>query len=145
MELLVGLVVLGVIVAVAFPTFTASVRKSRRAEAFAALSAVQLAQERWRANNASYSDQLTNGPSATPPGLGLPSQTPSNYYTLTLSDASATGFTALATAVSGTSQANDAGCAQLSVRIDRGNVFYGSAALGASIVESPSGNACWSR
>ena len=120
------MIILGVIALVAFPAFTDSMRKGRRAEAFAALNAVQLAQERWRANNATYTDQLTNGPSASPPGLGLKGETTSGFYTLGLSNHSGTGYTALASAVSGKSQANDRNCKVLGVRMNGGSIQYGS-------------------
>ena len=57
-ELMIGVAIIGVIAAVAFPSYQASIRKSRRAEAIAALSSVQLAQERWRANNTTYTTSL---------------------------------------------------------------------------------------
>ena len=144
-ELMIAVVVIGVIMALAFPSFQGSIRKSRRAEAFTALGAVQLAQERFRANNPEFTNRLSNARTATPPGLELPATTPSGYYTVSLSGSSATGYTALATAVAGTSQANDGDCGKLSVRMDVGNLLYGSAALAGTITESAAGNKCWVR
>ena len=63
-EVMIAVVIVGLLAAVAIPAFTDSVRKSRRAEAFSALSAVQLAQERWRGNNASYASELANTPAS---------------------------------------------------------------------------------
>ena len=51
-ELTIALVVVGVLASIALPSFMDAIRKSRRSDAFAALSAVQQAQERWRGNNA---------------------------------------------------------------------------------------------
>jgi type IV pilus assembly protein PilE len=143
-ELMIAVVVVGVLGAIAFPAFTDAVRKSRRAEAVTALSSVQQAQERWRGNQSSYTTSLTAAPTADPAGLGLSSNTPGGYYTVTIDAANATSYTSTATAVSGTSQANDGNCARLRVRMDGGNVVYGSAAASGDFNESSS-NSCWSR
>lgn len=136
-EMLIALVVMGVMVALALPSFMGSVRKSRRAEAFGALSAVQLAQERWRANNPTYSSLLSN--------LNVPATTASGRYGIALTGTTGTAYTAVATANSGNSQVEDGDCAKLSVRINAGNIFYGSAPVSGTLVDSASGNACWSR
>ena len=144
-ELMIAVAIVAILASLALPAFQGALRKSRRAEAITALSAVQLAQERWRANKLAYSNQLTNTADATPPGLGLPGTTPSGNYTVSLSGTSATGYAALATAVVGTSQADDGDCAKLSVRMNEGNLFYGSAALAGAISDSAAGNKCWAR
>ena len=144
-ELLIAVVVLGIITALAFPSFQSSIRKSRRAEAFTAISAVQLKQERFRANAIAYSNELTAAADAVPPGLALPATTPSGYYAISVSGASQTGYTVLATAASDKSQANDGDCAKLSVRMNQGNLFYGSAALAGVITDAAVGNKCWGR
>lgn len=143
-ELLIAIVVVGVLAMVALPSFMDSIRKGRRSEAFTALSQVQQAQERWRGNNAGYAASVGNGPTDTPPGLGLPTTTPGGYYTLTIDAAGATGFTVTAAGASGTSQAQDGNCTRLRVRMAGGNIFYGSAAASGSFDEG-SANRCWSR
>jgi type IV pilus assembly protein PilE len=144
-ELMIAVAVIAIIAAVALPTYNSAMRKSRRADAIAALSAVQMAQERWRANNPAYTGELTAAATATPPGLGLPSsQINGALYTVTVENVGASSYTAVATAVSGTSQADDGNCARLRVRVDVGNIFYGSASSGGSFDES-AGNRCWSR
>ncbi len=143
-ELLIAVAVVGILTALAMPAFKAQLIKSRRADAYAALSAVQLAQERFRANQPAYASLLTAATTDNPPGLGLPASTANNFYTITLNGVSATGYTALATAVAGSSQASDGNCVQLSVRLNVGTVYYGSAAAGGNIAE-PAINPCWSR
>lgn len=120
-ELLIALVVAGVLVVVALPSFRDQLRKARRSDAVAALANLQQAQERWRSTNPLYAPnaQLTTG-------LAQRSTSASGYYTLAITASSATGYTATATAVSGTSQAEDAGCTTLAVRMDAGNLAYGS-------------------
>ncbi len=143
-ELMIAVAVVGIVVAVALPSYNSSIRKSRRTDAFTALHAVQMAQERWRANNPTYSNQLTAAATATPPGLAQLATTANGHYTISLDAVSATGYSALATPVSTSSQAQDGPCSRLRVRVEAGNIRYGSAAATGSFDESP-GNRCWSR
>ena len=57
-ELAVVVVIIGVLAAFAVPRFRASVERSKAAEAFNYLSAVQAAQERYHARQSSYTDDL---------------------------------------------------------------------------------------
>lgn len=146
-EVMITVAIVSILAMVAFPTFMDGFRKGRRAEAFAALSAVQLAQERWRANSPTYADNLSNAPTATPPGLNLPAtSTPSGYYAISLSGVGADGYTALATAVSSTSQAKDTRCKVLGARMAGGNILRGS---GESSIDwaaaNPDSGSCWAR
>ncbi|MDP1534072.1 MAG: type IV pilin protein [Rubrivivax sp.] len=145
-EMLIALVIIGILAAVALPSFNDSVRKSRRADAFTVFAALQQAQERWRGNNASYSDTLANTAAAgSPPnGLGVAATSSAGYYSIALSGVSGSAYTATATAVSGKSQAADGNCVRLRVRMAGGNIFYGSASATGEFDES-SGNRCWSR
>lgn len=144
-EVMVTVAVVGILAAIAFPSFLDSIRKSRRSDAFTALSAVQQAQERWRSNRSAYAASLTNGATDTPPGLGLTSvRTTKGYYDLALSNVDNRGYTVSATAVSGTSQTGDGTCQRLSVRVEGGNIHYGSAAAEGSFDESVT-NRCWAR
>lgn len=145
-ELLIALVILGVLLAVALPNFQSSIRKGRRSEAFSALSVVQQAQERHRSTNATFTTLLTAAPTATPPGLGLPAtRTPTGYYDLAVSSANATTYVATATAVSGTSQANDGDCAVLAVRMEGGNIRYGSGTSIDWTGTNTDPQRCWAR
>lgn len=141
-EVLITLVVVALLAVVALPAFKDSIRKSRRSEAFAALSAVQQAQERWRSTRPAYASELTALPTDDPPGLGLPDHTPTNYYGIALSGAGATGYVATATGSTGTSQAEDGQCVVLGVRVAGGNISYGS---GASTIDWTDPNRCWAR
>jgi type IV pilus assembly protein PilE len=144
-EAMIVVAIVGILAAIALPSFMDSVRKGRRSDAFAALSAVQQAQERWRSNRSTYAASLTNGASDTPPGLGLTSvRTPKGYYDLALSDVGNSGYSLSAVAVSGTSQASDGTCQRLRVRVAGGNILYGSAAAVGDFDESAT-NRCWAR
>lgn len=141
-ELIIAMVVVAILAAIAVPLYQDSVRKSRRAEAFTALTALQQAEERWRGNNPSYSASLSD--------LQSSSTTASGYYTISIAAPGAdaatlsTGYIATATAVSGTSQASDTNCAKLAVRMLNGNLSYcgTSASSECSFTEI---HACWAR
>ena len=142
-EIMIAVVIVAILAAIALPSFMDSIRKGRRSEAFAALSALQQAQERWRANNSSYASALANTAvvGAPPNGLGLSETSSGGRYTIALSDPGATGYTATATAVAGTSQAADGNCSALAVRLAGGNVTFGS---GAGPDWTDAGR-CWAR
>ena len=125
-ELMVTVAVIGILIAIALPSYTSYVLKSRRIDAKEALVAVQLAQEKYRGNHAEY----TTDPAA----LGLTSSSsqgyPSSqkYYTIAITAASETGFTATATVNASSAQAADATeCPSLTVN-QGGFVVDGTAA-----------------
>lgn len=109
-EMLVIMAVLAILATVAMPLYSDSVRKSGRAAAKGALMNVALRQEQFFLNNRRYSGTLT--------GLGLPdpyfvnkasdtvaSTDAGRVYRITLANATATGFDAVASAV--LDQSND--------------------------------------
>ena len=141
-ELMIVVAVVALLAAVALPAYNDSVRKSRRNEAFAAVAAVQQAQERWRSNQANYTTTLAD--------LGLTSPTPSGYYAVTIAaptDAGftlATGYTVSAVAVTGTSQDKDGDCRKMSARMLGGNITYAGCSSCATYTYTPA-HRCWSR
>jgi len=142
-ELLIAVAVAVLLATLALPSFLESVRKGRRSEAFAALAQVQQAQERWRANRINYAASVSNASNGDPPGLGLPATTgPGGYYTLALSNVGSTGYTATATAAS--SQADDAKCVKLVVKMDGGSLTN-SSFDSAGTEDTTNANRCWSR
>lgn len=138
---MIAVVIVGILASLAYPSFMGSIRKGRRAEAFAALTAVQQAQERWRANNSSYAGNLT---AAAPTGLGLSSTTAGSLYGISLANAGATTYEAIATAVSGSTQVDDGNCAKLGVKMDGGNLTYAGASHSGTLSYAAT-NVCWSR
>ncbi|MFC7092696.1 type IV pilin protein [Jeongeupia naejangsanensis] len=105
--------IIGILAAIALPNYQDYVRKSRRADAYSALSKIQHDMERFRLNCPFYPQNLgssnTCGANSGASTLGGYSSTssPDGYYTLSLSSSSSTGYSANATAVSGRSQAAD--------------------------------------
>lgn len=142
-ELMIVVVIVGVLGAIAYPLFVESMRKSRRAEAFTALAAAQQAQERWRGSHAAYADTLGAG-DADDPGLGLSDQTPTGYYTVAVASADATSYVLTAVGNDGTSQAGDATCRKLAVRMLNGSLQYAGCGSCESYTFTAT-NACWAR
>lgn len=146
-ELMIAVAVIGLLMAVAYPYYLEQTRKSRRADAFNALAAVQQAQERWRANRPAYADnaRLTaavNDPDPNVAGLGLSATSNSGYYDIAITSANATEYLITATARTGTSQAADGACATLAVRMQGGNLSYGS---GSPTLNWNDTARCWPR
>jgi type IV pilus assembly protein PilE len=150
-ELVIVVIVIAVLAAIAMPSLLGAIRKGRRSEAIAALTAVQQAEERFRANNLVYSANLIASPAAIEPnnrGLGLSDVTPNKYYSINLVEATATGYKAVARANPGTSQASDTPCATLGVMVDRGNLKYAGGGPGSTLAadaEYAASNDCWAR
>ena len=138
---MIGLAVLAILAALAMPSYLDAIRKNRRSEGIAALSQLQQSQERWRANAATYTTALTT---ASPNGLGLPGTTEKGFYTVAIGAADATSYTATASAVSGSSQANDRRCKVLAVRMTGGNIGYGAGATSGTL-DWADPNRCWAR
>jgi type IV pilus assembly protein PilE len=142
-EVMIVVAIIAVIAGVALPSYFSSVRKSRRADAVAAMSQIQQAQERFRANCPCYAHSITNATSATCPatcpgtgadaGLGIVAVAGA-YYTYALSGvlANGSGYTLTATAAAGSSQVKDTGCTALVMTVAAG-------------VATQTPTACWSR
>ena|SRR5436190_23238352 len=97
LELLITLSIIVILTMLAIWVFTSYAKKSRRADAMNTIMAISLAEERYRAVNTQYGTlaQVWTG-----------SSTPGGYYTVSISNNTATGYTISATAQGG--QASDA-------------------------------------
>lgn len=113
LELMIVVAIIGIIAAIAVPSYKNQVNGSRRNDAKQSLLRLQLQQEAWRLENDQYAQTAQ---------LGMPV---SDYYTFTVENASATTFTLKATAKG--SQTSDNGCTELT--------------LDQSMVKAPAG--CW--
>ena len=108
-ELMIVMSIIAILAAIAYPSYTDYVRKSRRADAQAALANVQLAQQKLRSSCRFYAGTPgaadNCGATAAASTVRIPATSPDGWYALTLSNASATGFTVTATGQG--DQAND--------------------------------------
>ena len=100
-ELMIVIVVLSIIVAVGYPNYQEFTARAKRNEARAALLRLATNQERFYLNNNTFTQDLTAlGFSTTPTW-----NTETGYYTIQVTAADATNFTATATYLQGGSEA----------------------------------------
>lgn len=101
-ELMIVVGIVAILAGFAYPTYMDSVRKSRRADGMGSLIAIQVAQEKMRANCRFYAQSLdaTNdvcGANAAGTTIRTSATSTYGHYTVALSNASGTGYTATAT------------------------------------------------
>ena len=99
MEAMIVLAIIAILAALAMPLYSDYVTKARRSDAFDALLFVQAQQEKYRANNTTYSTLANIGYSGTTSVDG--------YYGITVVSTTATTYTVTAAARAGTSQVDD--------------------------------------
>lgn len=145
-ELMIVVAIVGILAAVAYPSYQDSVRRSNRAEGKAFLAEAAARQERFFSNNNTYAAAVTG-----PVSLGYAVATSNNnLYTLTVLAPTAacaitTCFVLRVAANAGTPQALDAQCQAM--LLDSFNL-QGSSNNAAALVPSnpaPPNEPCWSR
>ena len=99
-ELMIVVAIIGILAAIAIPSYQKYVMQSRRTEAQAYMLDLALKEEKHRVNNASYANHTTLGVTNTA------------YYTFTIV-AAANTYTITATAAS--TQTNDTGCTPMTL------------------------------
>ncbi len=124
---------IGILSSIAIPSYQSAMNKVRRSDALVALMDVQLAQSRFRANNAAYGN-LSD--------IGTRSTSPSGHYVLDVSDATPAGFVVLATA-SG-AQRSDSNCGVMKLTVDGANVAYASGRNTSADNDTATNKRCWS-
>jgi type IV pilus assembly protein PilE len=107
-ELLIAIAILGIISAIAIPSYQDSIRKSRRSDAHAGLTSMALEQENFRMISAAYASAFGTGSNDVKNPGG-------NYYTFTITGTSASAYILKASAKTGSTQANDTGCTALTM------------------------------
>lgn len=109
-ELMISLAVIGITATIAVSMYRPYVLKSRRADGISAILTLQLAEERYRSSNTTY---------GTLAQIGGSSASAQGYYSLAISNNTATGFTITATGQG--NQANDSesgsGCSPLTLTV----------------------------
>lgn len=94
-ELLISVAIVGILAAVAYPTYQDSVRQSRRADGVAAALTIQVAQENFRSNCRFYAQSLgagnVCGANAGASTVQAAATSREGFYALSIQAASATG------------------------------------------------------
>lgn len=88
-ELMIVVAVIGILAAIVYPNYTSYIIKNNRLDAKEALQSIQMAQERFRLSEGSYTDELEE--------LGIV-ETSRGLYTLELDNVTRSGFTVRALA-----------------------------------------------
>ncbi|MES1948345.1 type IV pilus assembly protein PilE [Salinisphaera sp. C84B14] len=125
-ELMITVAIVGILAAIAYPSYLDQVRKSRRADAQSALLQAANRQERLYTTQYSYTQNLAD--------LGMAAETENEAYTLNIDSADANGFQISANAQN--DQTND-DCRKLTIN-QRGQKTANDAAVGAAISQQ-----CW--
>jgi len=89
-ELMIAVAILGIIAAIAYPSYLDQVRKSKRSDARSALMQAANRQERFYTTQYEYATTLD--------ALGMPAETENEAYTLAVDNGDADGFEITATA-----------------------------------------------
>lgn len=105
-EILIAVGIVGILTAIAYPSYQQYVLKSRRTDALSTLSQNQIILERCYAQNFAYNTACAALPS-------FPQTSPQGFYSISLSNLSATTYTL--TAVPLGTQLKDTTCATMSV------------------------------
>ena len=100
-ELMITVAIVGILAAIAYPSYQSYVLQSRRAEAIAGLLDLQQQAEKWRVSHTTYPSNSN---------VNLPS---SDHYTFTVEDITPTAYRLKATAKSSSPQNSDTGCTWL--------------------------------
>ena len=125
MELLVAIAIVGILFAVALPSYNQSQRKSRRTDAVVAALAIQVAQESFRGSCPFYAQNLgtanTCGSTAALSTVNAASSSANGFYTMSITASSATGNAYEIKAVANGDQAEDTGCTTLTITFNATN------------------------
>lgn len=105
-ELLIALFIIGILVTMAYPPYSRFILKSRRADALAMLTQDQIMLEHCYSQNFSYAAACSAIPA-------FPQLTPEGFYSINLSNQTATTYTLTATPQG--NQTSDTQCASISV------------------------------
>jgi len=138
--------IVGLLAAIALPSYTDYIRKSRRADGIAAVLSLQLAQEKYRANCTEYARQVgANGAykcDIDAPNTNViehPSTSSDDHYSLVISGAGPTGYTLTATSQGG--QTNDS-CGNFILKVVGGTVEKSTSIY--TVPDSSEAKRCWS-
>lgn len=133
-ESMIAVAIAGVLSSIAYPSVEAQVLRARRTDALVALMQAQLAEERHRANNASYAGLAD---------LGLREASPAGHYRVQAGVNGSGGYDLLATAIA--AQARDAKCRYLRLSLVDGALVQASGSDATTANGADANRACWSR
>ncbi len=131
-ELMVATAITGILAATAYPSFQGPLHKARRIDGITALLHLQMSQERWFSSHRSYATQAEMGSSVA---------ADQRYYELQVTEATPTGFSAIARGTG--AQASDTGCRMLRLSVEGGHTSYASGADERTDNTAAATKRCW--
>ena len=137
-EMLVVVVLAGVLLGIAVPSYRGYVLRANRLEARAALFALATAQEKFYLQCHGYSSNLGTTTACAPAGLDFPTTSERGYYAIDVTVANASGWAATARAVSGGPQFADTRCREFQLTSQ-------GLKTATDAADAESGRECWSR
>jgi type IV pilus assembly protein PilE len=124
-ELLIAVAIVGILAMVAYPSYQSSVQRTRRSDGIAAAIAVQVAQEKFRANCPYYAQSLgsanTCGANAGASTVQAASTSPEGFYTISIVANSASGNSYTISADPTGLQATDTTCDPMTITFNASN------------------------
>ena len=140
LELVIALAIVSVLAAIAVPAYRSYVVRANRADARGALLALSTAQEKLYLQCNTYTTNLDAGvdTSCNPLNLRYPTSSERGLYTLAVTSADASAWSATATVASGSAQAADTACHAF--ELDSRGTRTAVTSDGA-----PGDSTCWSR
>ena len=124
-EVLIVVAILGIIAAIAIPSYTSFMNKTRRVDAITILSELAGEQQRFLSENNRYGTSSADLGYATDPLLSE-----DGHYTVSIQNPTATSFILTATPVAGGAQAGDTECGAFTLN-------------SGGVKGSNNGTACW--
>ncbi len=110
-EILVAIMIVGILAAIAVPSYNSQITKTRRSDCMGVMVSFAQAMEKYNAINYTYLGAAESGANTgTPARTVFPNKCPTDgdaFYTLTISAATVSDYTLTATPVAGRSQAGD--------------------------------------
>jgi type IV pilus assembly protein PilE len=112
-ELLITMAVVGVLAAIAIPSYQSYMQKARRADAHAALGRVLIEQEKYRVTHTAYASSLEDD-------LELKTSSPDGHYAISIVNNDSTGFKVKATPAN--AQEKDSVCSSITLELKQGGI-----------------------
>lgn len=120
-ELMITIVIIGILAAIAYPSYLDQLRKTRRSDAHAALLNMAAHMEHYFTEKNTYIG-------ATPANIGVSATSGEGYYRLSISNLNTTTYTLNAAPIAGGPQANDT---------------CGTLTLTHTNIKGPNPDTCW--
>lgn len=120
MELMIVVAIIGILAGIAYPSFSDSMKKGRRADAKTGLLGLAMAQSKLRGSCSTYGSAIGSANSCSGTGTVKGTETSENgYYKFSISGATGNAYTLIATAQG--AQTSDTGCTEMKVEFSATN------------------------